>query len=320
LGKMNRVSGGATPDALVLFGNYSSSNYQSLQAKFQRQFASGLAALASYTWSHSIDDTSQNSQISTITLPTQATLASGSPLALLRASSDFDIRHLLALSLVYDIPNPSNSFAWVLLGHWSIDPIYHYQTAAPIDILTGGSGALGGTSYAQRPNLITGVPVYVYGSDCAAQNKGQGCPGGVELNTAPVSGSVAAAAGCVTPTATNAKGAFCTPALVGTQTVSGDLGRNAVRGFPLQSLDFSLHRDFPIHEKIHLRLQADMFNVFNHPSFGSVGATVNGTTFGAATNMANSALGANTSSGAGFNSIFNTGGPRNFQFALKLFF
>ena len=48
------------------------------------------------------------------------------------------------------------------------------------------------------------------------------------------------------------------------------------------------------------------------------GATVNGTTFGTTTNMANSALGANTGSGAGFNPIFNTGGPRNFQFALKL--
>jgi hypothetical protein len=142
----------------------------------------------------------------------------------------------------------------------------------------------------------------------------------LELNTAPVSASVAAAAGCLAPTATNAKGAFCTPLAVGTQPVSGNLGRNVVRAFPLQELDFSVHRDFPIREQIRLRFQADMFNVVNHPSFGPEGATVNGTTFGATTNMANSALGANNGSGAGFNPIFNTGGPRNFQFALKLFF
>jgi hypothetical protein len=63
-----------------------------------------------------------------------------------------------------------------------------------------------------------------------------------------------------------------------------------------------------------------MFNVVNHPSFGAEGGTVNATAFGTTTSMANAALGANSASGAGFNPIFNTGGPRNFQFALKLFF
>jgi hypothetical protein len=140
------------------------------------------------------------------------------------------------------------------------------------------------------------------------------------LNTAAVSASAAAAAGCAAPTATNAKGAFCTPLPIGGQAVSGNLGRNVVRGLPLQELDFSVHRDFPIHEQIRLRFQADMFNVFNHPSFGPEGGTLNGATFGAITNMANSSLGANNGSGSGFNPIFNTGGPRNFQIALKLFF
>src|SRR5262249_39203636 len=97
-------------------------------------------------------------------------------------------------------------------------------------------------------------------------------------------------------------------------------GRNVVRGFPLGELDFSLHRDFPIRESIHLRFQADMFNVFNHPSFGAPGTTLNGPTFGTTTVMANSSLGAGNNGGAGFNPIFNTGGPRNSQFVLKLFF
>jgi len=318
--QINPITGVATPDALVIFGNYSSSSYHSLQTKFQRQFANGLSVLASYTWSHSIDDASLNSQTSTLTLPTAAGLASGSPVALLRGNSDFDIRHNAALSVVYDIPSPSNAFARTILGHWSVDPIYHFQTSAPIDILTGTSGSIGGTGYSQRPNLIPGVPIYVYGADCAGQNKGQGCPGGVKLNTAAVSASDAAAAGCAAPTATNAKGAFCTPLPVGTQWVSGNLGRNVVRGFPLQELDFSLHRDFPIRERISLRFQADMFNVFNHPSFGPEGGTLNSPTFGATTSMANSSLGSSANQGAGFNPIFNTGGPRNFQFALKLFF
>jgi len=164
------------------------------------------------------------------------------------------------------------------------------------------------------------VPVYVHGADCAALNGGQGCPGGVGLNSAPVSAAAAASAGCVAPTATNAKGAFCTPASVGAQAISGNLGRNVVRGYALQQLDFSFHRDFPIHESIRLRFQGDMFNAFNHPSFGPESATLNSSTFGITPNMANSSLGGQIGNGAGFNPIFNTGGPRNFQFALKLFF
>jgi hypothetical protein len=63
-----------------------------------------------------------------------------------------------------------------------------------------------------------------------------------------------------------------------------------------------------------------MFNVFNHPNFGPMGNNMTTGTFGVSTSMANSALGSAVSSGAGFSPIFNTGGPRNFQFALKLFF
>ena len=195
-----------------------------------------------------------------------------------------------------------------------------------MEILTGVSGALGGTSYSQRPNLIADVPVFVYGADCAAQNGGRGCPGGFAMNRATVTAAQAASAGCLAPTATNAKGAFCTPATVGAQVVSGNLGRNAVRTFPLTELDFSLHREFPVTERFRLRFQADMFNVFNHPNFGAFappnafGGTLNAATFGITTNMANAALGSGVSNGSGFNPIFNTGGPRNFQFALKLLF
>jgi hypothetical protein len=63
-----------------------------------------------------------------------------------------------------------------------------------------------------------------------------------------------------------------------------------------------------------------MFNVFNHPQFGPFAFTLNGATFGTTTTMANSNLGSGTSAGSGFNPIFSTGGPRNYQFALKLYF
>ncbi|MBV9083025.1 MAG: TonB-dependent receptor [Acidobacteriaceae bacterium] len=325
------LGNGIVGDTATIVGNYSTSNYHSLQVKFQRHFSHGLSALASYTWSHSIDDASVSSSLAVSTLPTAASLGSGIGSLLLRGSSDFDIRQIFGVSMVYNIPAPfsSSTFSRAILGHWSIDPIYHYQSASPVEIFTVTTANLAGAAnLSQRPNLIAGVPIYVTGADCAAQNGGQGCPGGKALNIAPVTPAIAAAAGCVAPNATNAKGAFCTPLPVGSQAVSGNLGRNAVRAFPLQELDISLHREFPLHESTRLRFQADVFNVFNHPNFGPYGQPGAGlpaqpmtsASFGFATAMANSALGSVNGTGSGFNPIFNTGGPRNVQFALKLFF
>ena len=305
-------------DTLNIYGNYSSSDYNSLQGKFQRQFSHGFSALATYTWAHSLDDQSTNvntnlSGSSGISLPTAANLASGLPFVLLRASSDFDIRQAVGFSIVYDVPTFSqNRFVKAAFGNWSVDPIYHYQTALPIDIIANATSNIGGlSSVTQRPQLIPGVPVYL---SCPK------CPGGEQINTAPVSAATAAAAGCAAPTATNAKGAFCTPLPAGTQAVSGNFGRNVLRAFPLGELDLSLHRDFVFTESIRLRFQGDMFNVFNHPNFGPQGTNMFTSTFGVATSMANSSLGAASTSGAGFSPIFNTGGPRNFQFSLKLYF
>ena len=328
------LGNGTVGDAITVIGNYSQSDYEALQTKFQRQFYKGFSAVASYTWSHSIDNSSVNASVPVQSLPTAASLNSGLPInSLLRASSDFNIGHNLAFSIVYDIPTPFTG-TWVsrtVLGHWSVDPIYHYQTAIPYEVFASTTAAFfGATGLGQRPNIIPGVPVYVTGAACVAEYQAaQGisaCPGGFALNTATPTASHAAAAGCAAPTATNAKGAFCMPLPVGTQAVSGNAGRNIARAFPLQQFDLSLHREFPIRESVRIRFQADMFNVLNQPNVGSPGfaggstVPMNNANFGLANSMANSALGANFSTGAGFNPLYNTGGPRNFQFALKLFF
>jgi hypothetical protein len=343
----------AGADAINVWGNFASSSYNALQTKFQRDFVKGLAAIASYTWSHSLDNASTNSGASSqgssfLVLPTAAQAATGQPQSLLWASSDFDIRQNFALSIVYDMPTPfsSNKLSRAILGGWSFDPVYHYQTATPVDIFTGINGAIGATSYQARPNLIAGVPIYVTGSTCAQQYQAiqgyLGCPGGAALNLAPVSSAQAAAAGCAAPTGgtitgpsgivlagktANAKGAFCTPAsvLVGTVStpISGNVGRNAIRAFPLTELDFSIHRDIPLYERVHLRFQADLFNVLNHPQFGpynASSASVNNAGFGFTTVMANTYAGSGSGNGAGINPIFATGAPRNAQFGLKVIF
>ena len=47
----------------------------------------------------------------------------------------------------------------------------------------------------------------------------------------------------------------------------GNLGRNALRGPDFFWSDFYLTKWFPLGERVKLRLDAQFFNVFNHPNF-----------------------------------------------------
>lgn len=95
----------------------------------------------------------------------------------------------------------------------------------------------------------------------------------------------------------------------------GNLGRNALRGFNSFQTDLSLRREFPITESFKVQFRVESFNIFNRSNFGSISnmlsAGVN--QFGRAINTQNTQLG-------GLNSLYQVGGPRSFQFALKLMF
>jgi hypothetical protein len=89
---------------------------------------------------------------------------------------------------------------------------------------------------------------------------------------------------------------------------NGSLGRNALRGFPFNQLDLSLRRRFGIgRTTLDARLEA--FNVLNHANFANPVANLTSSTFGQATQMFN-AIG-------GLNSLYQIGGPRAFQLAMR---
>jgi hypothetical protein len=81
-----------------------------------------------------------------------------------------------------------------------------------------------------------------------------------------------------------------------------------------------MRRAIPIHERLKLQFRAETFNIFNHPNFGTINANYcspvsagPACTFGRATATLNSSLG-------GLNPLYQSGGPRSMQFALKLVF
>jgi hypothetical protein len=78
-------------------------------------------------------------------------------------------------------------------------------------------------------------------------------------------------------------------------------------------MNMAIRRDFPIHERLKLQFRAEAFNIFNHPDFGSINPNYGQPTFGQVTATVASSPGV-------LSSLYQTGGPRSMQFALKLVF
>jgi hypothetical protein len=262
--------------------NDADSSYNALQIQYRHRLAHGLQTLLSYTWAHSIDDASSDAY--PVNLP-----ANDAPLFLERGSSDYDIRHTFSGAVSYSIPAPGGGIWKSALGNWSTDSIVYARSAPPVNVVTGlnpfplgqlETGYLG----VARPNLVSGVPLWIANPNVA---------GGREINSA----------------------AFTTP--VG--AVQGDLGRNALRGFDAAQVDLTLRRQFKLRERLALQARADLFNIFNHPNFGSPINYLSSPQFGQSTQMLGASLGSGGQNG-GLNPLYQVGGPRSVQLALKLVF
>ena len=201
-----------------------------------------------------------------------------------RGNSDFDIRHSFTAGVTYSLPTPEwNKFSRATLGGWSIDAFVLARSAPPVDIV-GAINFAAGTALASRPNVVPGQPFELFGSQYA---------GGKIFNNA----------------------AF-TPAPVGEQ---GDFGRNVLRGFGATQADVAFQRQFRFTEKLNLRFRAEFFNIFNHPNFGLPNNNLTDPLFGHSTQTLASSLGSGGANG-GFNPLYQIGGPRSIQLALKLAF
>jgi hypothetical protein len=201
-----------------------------------------------------------------------------------RDDSDFDIRQAVTAGVTYDLPSPrSDKTARAILGGWSLDGLVLARSAPPVDVV-GAMFFAAGTALYPRPNVNPGVPLELFGP---------GYPGGKIYN----------------------KAAF-TAAPTGEQ---GDFGRNVLRAFNAAQADIALQRNFRLTEKMGLRFRGEFFNILNHPSFGSPTSSLTSPLFGRATQTLANGLGAGGANG-GFNPLYQVGGPRSIQLALKLQF
>jgi outer membrane receptor protein involved in Fe transport len=267
-----------------LMRNDADSSYNALQTQYRHRFSHGLQTLLSYTWAHSIDDASYDAYY--LNAPSGNSTSSQE-----RASSDYDIRHTFSGAVSYNIPAPGSGIWKAIFGGWGTDSIVYARSAPPVNVVTGLAPFgpfLSGATSVQRPNLVQGVPLWISNPDVA---------GGREIN----------------------KAAFATPSSASGSAVQGDLGRNAMRGFGATNVDLTLRRQFRLHERLALQARADLFNIFNHPNFGSPINYLSSPQFGQSTEMLGASLGSGGQSG-GLNPLYQVGGPRSVQLALKLLF
>jgi hypothetical protein len=264
-----------------VLSNGGTSSYNALQSQYRHRLSRGLQALFSYTWGYSVDDVS--SDVNFQNVPPSESAASVE-----RGRSDYDIRHTFSGAISYDIPGPSSGVLSHVFRNWSTDSIIYARSAPPVNVVTGQNpfgGALSGANSVQRPNVVPGLSFYV---------EQPNAPGGKVINPA----------------------AFSTPVPA---TAQGNLGRNALRGFGATQWDMTLRRQFHLTEQVSLQWRTDFFNILNHPNFGSPINFLTSPQFGRATQMLNNYLGSGGQSG-GLNPLYQIGGPRSIQLALKLQF
>ncbi len=272
-----------------LTDNSATSDYHALQLKFERRLSQRLQALASYTWSHSVDIASTDAFGNYLNTPSFI----ANP-QIDRGNSDFDIRHAFTAGVTYNLPSPGwNSIARTALGGWSVDSFIFARSAPPVNVI-GGYSFAAGTAIRYRPNVTRGIPLELFGPQY---------PGGKAFNYTPNEGGP----GCVGP--------FCPPP-TGQQ---GDFGRNVLRGFGAFQTDFAVQRRFQFTERVNLLFRSEFFNIFNHPNFGPPIGDLTSSQFGYSTQTLASSLGSGGPNG-GFNPLYQIGGPRSIQLALKLQF
>jgi hypothetical protein len=201
-----------------------------------------------------------------------------------RGNSDFDIRHAFTAGVTYNLPSPAwNSFVHAALGGWSVDSFVLSRSAPPVNVI-GGYSFAAGTAIRYRPDVVPDVPLELFGLQYS---------GGKIFNGT----------------------AFTLP----TAGQQGDFGRNLLRGFGAFQDDFAIQRQFRLTERVGLRFRSEFFNLFNHPNFGSPIDDLTSPQFGYSTQTLASGLGSGGPNG-GFNPLYQIGGPRSIQLALKLQF
>lgn len=215
--------------------NYSngSSVYHGLTANLRKRFGSHYEFLASYTWSHAIDD---STDLQSPLAPQDSFFPS-----LERSTSLFDQRHRFVFSGVYQTGKLSGSgFASWFFSNWTFSPLVEVASGRPFNILTGNPDNFQFSPYTGRPNIVpAGTPATPCGPTLPSR---------------------------FSPTGQFQEPCFAVFAAGGTPTLlalDGNFPRNGgVKPWTVFN-DMRIARRVYLGERLNLDLMADIFNIAN---------------------------------------------------------
>jgi len=119
--------------------------------------------LASYTWSHAIDD---STDLQTLLSPQNDIRPD-----LERGNSTFDQRHRFVFSGVYQSGNRGEGFWGKVMSNWTVAPIIEFSSGRPFNIITGTDQNFNFSTSTDRPNAVApGTPANPCGNPTVASN------------------------------------------------------------------------------------------------------------------------------------------------------
>jgi hypothetical protein len=221
-------------------------NYESLSIIFRQRYRHGLQMHGSYTWAHTLDVSTDSNGGGTPMNPYWWKADYG--------NSNWDIRHRLVATIVYDVPffHVSNAVLKTALTRWQANGIVTLQTGIPFNVSTTTDTANTSSAGTYRPNLV----------HAPTANCGRG---GTALNVSCIDAS-----------------AFTVSNLNPVVPVFayGNAGRNLIHGPGSSVVNFSLFKNFPIKERLKFQFRFESFAFFNHTNFSNPGTTFGTGSFG----------------------------------------
>jgi len=281
----------STPPIVGIFteNTIAKSNYNSVQALFEKRFSRGLQFQASYTFSKTLDNASSFEDALN---PFNFNATYG--------LSKYDARHRFVFNFVWDLPIPKFAgFKGKLLDGWEISGIESLQSGFPVRITSQADNELLDSTFnfeaPGEPNLV--APFHTVNPRGTVCQFGTGPLASGAPPCVPVSG-FAFDPNLFDNTVAGTSGAGPNPVVLGT---IGNSPRSICCGPGINNTDLSFSKQTQFTERLRMEFRGDIFNIWNHAQFFSVDGNVG-------------------NQGATFGQPLHVRDPRLVQFALKFRF
>jgi len=232
------------------------STYHGLETSLSRRFSNGLQFLGSYTWSHTIDNSTADFHTSDITPRRPENFFN---FAQDKSNSALDRAHRFTFAVVYDMPyfKQGNWLLKNVVGNWQVSPVYTFETGEWTTAQANQDSNLNGDSAGDRAIVN---PAGIRGTG---------------TTSTPLFSTNSCAAGDAACLASHTVAYLATPLTGGgaaqyIQTGIGalsNLGRNTLQVPGTNNIDLAIYKSLNFTERVKFRLGGQFANIINHPQY-----------------------------------------------------